>query len=29
MERDEGYYQKSVERVANHEPLLQLLNQKS
>jgi site-specific DNA-methyltransferase (adenine-specific) len=28
MERDEGYYQKSVERVANHEPLLQLLNQK-
>jgi len=29
MERDEGYYQKSLERVANHEPLLQLLNQKS
>jgi site-specific DNA-methyltransferase (adenine-specific) len=28
MERDEGYYQKSVERVANHDPLLQLLNQK-
>jgi site-specific DNA-methyltransferase (adenine-specific) len=29
MERDEGYYQKSVERVANHEPLLQFINQKS
>ena len=29
MERDEGYYQKSVERVVNHEPLLQFINQKS
>ena len=29
MERDETYYQKSVERVANHEPLLQILNQQS